>query len=508
MAINESDIKGLVKSITSTAMKSVQAGQRQVIAPTVLRKMTADIVAQSESGTTRNFEIAVDKLENVISKLGIRLEDFNTKLANRIKDLREQKDRSAKEVEKLRERNIIAETKTIKDEKGFRYETHVLSKQEIKERTALLKTNTKRVDDIEKALLAKRERLLKQEMNESERSEIILKDEERLAKLREKIQKEDTTLNPLKEDDDSSGSRVASSFYEELTAPFRAVGDAFLAIKDGVMDAVAVFQYFSKGGFMKSLKKIGGALKSFGRMLMMPKVLITAAIIGLIAIIWKFKDQLMKVGEFIIGIPGMIWEGIKKVWTMITDTFKGMINGVIKLMNKIPGVNIELLETSDMKKEKEEKAKKKRIKESADEGEMAAAVIQTEIGDDSGTDTQVATRGRIGKSPADKRKEKLEKFDEEAYIKASEEKYGSHIAPFELRDREKFKFMRTGKVTDPNELKQAQAESDQLKQSAPPVVVTNSNRQTNVSTSGTSVTGFVSNKNVDDTFTNLNTVYI
>lgn len=530
MAIKESDIKGLLKSITSIAMKSVQAGQRQVIAPTVLRKMAADIITQSESGSIKNFETAINKVEIIIDKLGLKLEDFNTNLANRIKDLREQKDKSAKEVEMLRERNIVAETKTIKDEQGFRYETHVLSKQEIKERTSLLKQNTKRVDDIEKALLSKREKLLKQEMNESERSEIILKDEERLAKLREKLEKEEKTLNPLKEDDGGpQGSRAVTSFYETLKEPFKAVGDAFLSIRDGVMDAVGVFNYFAKGGFMKTLKNLGNSLKSFGKMLMMPKILITAAIIGLIAVIWKFKDNIIKVGQFIIGIPGMIWDGIKKVWTMITDTFKKMINGVIKLMNKIPGVNIELLETSDMKKEKEEKAKKKRIKESTDEGEMAAAVTQTNVSDfdDDTAKTQkakgyedglatdsiyygdVAKGGNLGiKSPADKRKEKLEKFDEEAYIKASEEKYGSSIAPFELRDREKFKFMRTGKVTDPNELKEAQLENDKLKQSAPPVIVTNANKSTNISSSGTSVTGFMSNKNVDDTFINLNTVSV
>jgi len=39
----------------------------------------------------------------------------------------------------------------------------------------------------------------------------------------------------------------------------------------------------------------------------------------------------------------------------------------------------------------------------------------------------------------------------------------------------------------------------------PPVILNNQNKST-VSTSGTSVTGFVQNKNVDDTFTNLNYV--
>ena len=48
-----------------------------------------------------------------------------------------------------------------------------------------------------------------------------------------------------------------------------------------------------------------------------------------------------------------------------------------------------------------------------------------------------------------KRQEALSKFNAEDYIKASEKQYGSSIDPSELSDREKFKFMRTGKIGNP-----------------------------------------------------------
>ena len=50
-----------------------------------------------------------------------------------------------------------------------------------------------------------------------------------------------------------------------------------------------------------------------------------------------------------------------------------------------------------------------------------------------------------------KRQEALSKFKEEDYIKASELEYGSSIDPSELTDRQKFKFMRSGKSVNPED---------------------------------------------------------
>jgi len=50
------------------------------------------------------------------------------------------------------------------------------------------------------------------------------------------------------------------------------------------------------------------------------------------------------------------------------------------------------------------------------------------------------------------REQALSKFKPEKYIQASELEHGSSIDPGELTDREKFKFLRTGKTVNPNEL--------------------------------------------------------
>ena len=473
MAIKESDIKGLFKTIMQDTMKTVSAGRKTVIAPTQVRNIAKEIISEAESGSVERFERALVKTEGIIEQLGFNISDFNKSLGKRIEELRTQRDTSAKEVEELRAQNIAAEVRSIKEGKEFRIETHILTKNEIKERKELLEQNTKRVDDLEKKIIKRREAILKGDEVTQDQKEKILSDERKLADFREKLQKEEQTLSPLQQEETGPGE-LRSTFYEELKAPFAAIGDAFMSIKDAGMEVYNIFLFFKKGGFMKSLKSVRDGMKAIGRFFMSTKVLIGLAIGGVIAGLFFFRKKIGDAAEFLMSIPGKIADFFKTVFVKVTDFFKSMINSVIKLVNKIPGINIPLLETSAMKEEKEEKEKNKKI--------------------ESTTSTN---------PEAIKRQEKLKKFDEEAFIKASQEQYGSHIAPFELSDREKFKFMRTGKAPDPNELTSLSKENMEMKSQAP-VIVNNLANQSNVSSNGAVVSGFVNNKNVDDTFLNLN----
>ena len=488
MAIKESDIKKLFKTIMQDTMKTVSAGQKTVIAPTQVRNIAKEIISEAESGNIEKFERALNKTEKIIEKLGYNISDFNKSLGKRIEELRTQRDTSAKEVEELRSKNIAAEVRSIKEGKEFRIETHILTKNEIKERKQLLEQNTKRVDNFEKQIIKKREAILKGDEVTQDQKVKILSDERKLAVFREKLQKEEQTLSPLQKEE--GPGELRSTFYEELKAPFTAIGDAFMSIKDAGMEVYNIFLFFKKGGFMKSLKSVRDGMKAIGRFFMSTKVLIGLAIGAVIAGLFFFRKKIGDAAEFLMSIPGKIADFFKTVFVKVTDFFKSMINSVIKLVNKIPGINIPLLETSAMKEEKEKKEKNKKI-ESTTEGKKMTV---DEIAKSSITSTN---------PEAIKRQEKLKKFDEEAFIKASQEQYGSHIAPFELSDREKFKFMRTGKAPDPNELTSLSKENMEMKSQAP-VIVNNLANQSNVSSNGAVVSGFVNNKNVDDTFLNLN----
>ena len=137
MAVKESDIKALMKTVMSSTMKTVSAAQKTVISPTEVRNITKEILADFDSGSVDKFERALSRSEKIIDKLGVNIKDFNSGLAKRIGELKNQRDKSAKEVENLRADNIAAETRTIKEGKEFRVETRILTDAELKMRKSL-----------------------------------------------------------------------------------------------------------------------------------------------------------------------------------------------------------------------------------------------------------------------------------------------------------------------------------------------------------------------------------
>ena len=51
MAVKESDIKALIKTVMSSTMQTVSKGRELAIAPTVVRNITKDIIMDFESGS-------------------------------------------------------------------------------------------------------------------------------------------------------------------------------------------------------------------------------------------------------------------------------------------------------------------------------------------------------------------------------------------------------------------------------------------------------------------------
>jgi len=501
MAIRESDIRDMTKAMMSTVMKTVSAGQKTVISPTEIRKTITEITANAESGSIKRFENALLKTEKILNELDVDLKDFNTGLAKVLKDTMEQRQEKTLEVEKLRSENIVAEVKVNKEGKEFAYETNILTNKEIAARLAMLEKNKKLVEREEQKVVAKREQILKQEKISADDKAKIISDEQRITVLKEKLQQEENTLNPLKDDDDK-GMGPSSSFYEELKAPFIAVGDAFMSLKDIGKDMVRVFKFFSEGGLTKGLKKFKDGVMALGKFFMSTKVLIGLAIVGVITAIVFFKDKLISIGKFIIGIPEMIANGIKKVWTMISDFFKSAINSVIKLINKIPGINIPLLETSKMKEEKEESERQERIKQGAKEfsGDVD---VNTESGfRDKGTYLEPKF-------------EQTQGFSDDAGmgLEQSNIVYDKGSKSAILMNRQvvgdQLKGSGATGTGDASTAKTLYQESKQASMydtgEVPPVIVNNSN-QSSVNSSGSTTVGFINNKNADDTFTNLNYV--
>jgi len=193
-----------------------------------------------------------------------------------------------------------------------------------------------------------------------------------------------------------------------------------------------------------------------------------------------------------MAIPGKISYFFKTVFVKVTDFFKSMINSVIKLVNKIPGINIPLLETSSMKEEKEKKEKNKRIKDATAEGEMAAAVTQTNVSDfDDDTAKIQKAKGYEDGLATDS-------------IYYGDVAKGGNLgikSSIETKGRMGL-YAKSGDASIAERLSTAQAESNEMG-GGKPVIINNLANQSNVSSNGAVVSGFVNNKNVDDTFLNL-----
>jgi len=494
--VKQSDIKALMKTVVSGTMQAVSKGRELSISPTVVRNITKDIVKDFESGSVEKFENAMDRTEKVVEKLGVNIKDFNKGLAKRIEELKNQRDRSAKEVEVLRAKNIVAETRTIKEGKEFKVETNILTKQEIENRKTLLKENVKRVDDFEEKIIKRREKLLENDKLTTEQKDKIISDEKKLQGFKEKIEKEDTTLNPLKEQEDSGPQ---SAFLEELKAPFMAFGDALMGLKEGVMQGKKVFDFFSKGGLMKSLKSFRKSIKVLGTFFKSTRVLIGLAIVGVVAAIFFFRDKIGAVADFLVSIPEKIGNFFKKAFTTFTDFFKTAVNSVIMLIRKVPGFKKfgTLMETSTMKADREEKEKAERIKQGTQDFDS--------IGTESGFEK---TESGLMKPKFEF--DKGQSFDDTDAGNASSVVFDPNTGEAKILNRQvvgdNFKGAGgdgTGDASVAKTLYQEQKQSKMFDTGEVPPAVIYNNQTSTVGGSNSTVSGFINNKNVDNTFLNL-----
>jgi len=349
MAVLESDIKALFKTITSETMKTVSAGQKTVISPTTVRNLAKEITEQAESGSIFKFEEALKKTETIIDKLGINLDDFNKGLSDRLKQLGEQKVKAEAEVQELRQSNIAAEVKTIKEGKEFRIETNILTRKEIKERTSLLNNQIKQTDKREKEIIKEREKLLKKDELTVADKEKIIADEKEITQRRAAIATESETLG-IDNTADTGGDRLElppmlAGFVDALMTPFNAIGEAGGMLKDTVMGIGETFMFLGKG----ALKVVKKAFMALSFILKPIPIAIGIAIGAAIFLIYKFRDSIGNFIKAVKTIPGKIKNFFKEAFITLKNFFIDAINGIITLINKIPGVEIDKLERAGEK---------------------------------------------------------------------------------------------------------------------------------------------------------------
>jgi hypothetical protein len=239
-----------------------------------------------------------------------------------------------------------------------------------------------------------------------------------------------------------------------------------------------------KKGFGNIMKGLGGRLKSFGKSLglaslglikFVGRILLTGLtmLLAIVAPLLPLIPPLLLFAVAIALVVGAIYL-LKKAFTALVDWFRESALG------KLLGLDKESTDKAEVKDKKEGTGKYQGFDDEMEYGDKGSPKVIAEkplMPANTGNGEKFrGTKDSKGRSQIErfeddqkqialqksqnpealKRQEALSKFNAEDYIKASEKQYDTSIDPSELSDREKFKFMRTGKIVNPLEDKMEQ----------------------------------------------------
>lgn len=313
-----------------------------------------------------------------------------------------------------------------------------------------------------------------------------------IAKLEAQAEKQDeiqdlqNQVNQNKNDGDGFESELFQTIEDGIMAPIKAVKDGMNFLGNVLTEGANIARdtyAFGKKAFAFAKMVFAFDIKAFAiktaafllakkkflldklAILMNPFVVLGTAMLGLIAIFANFGPQIREgILNIITFISDGVMEAIGKLGDFLYDGFVTVMNGLISLVNMIPGVNIDLMKTTDELKEQEEKAK-------LSEGQ-----------------TLVANAVAAGAAGGDLRL-------------GGESVIGGDVGSAYIRDVKNQKDMVDSRRTQQADLFQQRAADAGM---IPPVVVTNvtDNKQMNTQSNAVSVGGGVVANN-DDTVTKL-----
>ena len=317
--------KSLSQAIFKSASVSISSAAKAVV-PNI-PKAIADITQEIERGPINNFDKSLEKLNNLVSNLGINLEDYNKELAQFLKDREEKIVESEKKVEQLRIQNVVSEVNRITGE------VNILSKKEIDEKKKNVEYLTRLIQQEEKALNNNRKVLQEKKGlsdKEIETRKIFINEQtQKVTELKEQREREYDVLGRPEEAEGGrrgifgggdSGSLGGADRY--VPAPlmdiFSSIKEGFMAPINAVKEIGSTFMEFAKPlrlvvdlfkpllGFLK--KFVAGLAKSV--IAFLPYLAIGALVIAALYGLYKAVQRIA--GFFGFGKEGREKEKIDK----------------------------------------------------------------------------------------------------------------------------------------------------------------------------------------------------
>ena len=126
---DKGQIQEIVADIATAVFKSAKVSLEsaaKMVVPSV-PEMVDDVLEDLKSGSIQKFNLAMDKLDKLVNKLGIDLKQYNKELANFAARREEKIIKSEEKIQTLKEKNVIAEIQKSGDIK-------ILSNREIEAR--------------------------------------------------------------------------------------------------------------------------------------------------------------------------------------------------------------------------------------------------------------------------------------------------------------------------------------------------------------------------------------
>ena len=345
-------VTGIGQAIFTQARGSFEAAAKTVV-PNV-KQMVAEITEDLSAGPVDRFKNGLENLDKLINEFGVDLGKYSKDLADFLK-LREEKSvQSEKTVNELRTQNIIAQV----NEFG---EVAILTKTQIEEQKNALIEQNKEIKDSQK-IIEQYSKIQQKggELTEKQSAELV----DANKKVIEKTEERSKTLETLniREGEDKKSFRekfddtidtyvpdglrdIGSAFTEGLTAPFTAIKE----LGTGFMGMLKPLKLLPKMLMLFSTGVISAVIS------LAPFIAIgLAVVVGIIALVAAFMyvrknfDEISLVlsdfADSVMAIPGKIADFFTDVFKRIKNFYIDAINGVIGLLNKIPGVEIEKIE--------------------------------------------------------------------------------------------------------------------------------------------------------------------
>ena len=254
---NREQLEELADTISNSIKESIQSAFKSVVIPANVGNLVQDI---SQSFETKNMDVlgtAIGKTNTLIEKVGFNLEKFGKGINNTFEKYLAQKTAAEKEVEEMKEQNVLGQTALIKNE----IKATTVNNEELTTRKEIIERE-------EEQLNLKEENLNPQEL-------VLLHKDTEYNKKREKLQKEKKRIQRTEKQNNEQleevlgGNRTAGGFYklpEFIQGPLSLFVETLKTPIYWIQDMVEKFKDFAKGlkqtaqflvgNFLQALKSV------------------------------------------------------------------------------------------------------------------------------------------------------------------------------------------------------------------------------------------------------------